>query len=163
MHSKQANQGFLCQTLFRTDKGNLTLERRLEFRFTTLKGQKVQIRLISNKTFQNTNLYVSGLPKFLVKEDIDKYFSQYGKIISIRQLTCKETGLSRGVAFVRFDTRFEADHAVRAANRSIICAGHEPITVKVLLIFFTSFITKDRIYSIFATLYYSLTGSHNQH
>ena len=80
---------------------------------------------------QNTNLYISGLPKYFTRDDVEKYFSKFGKIISIRQLTCKDTGLSRGVSFVRYDTRFEADNAVRHGNRSIICPGYDPITVKV--------------------------------
>ena len=80
--------------------------------------------------FQNTNLYISGLPKHFTNEDICAVFGQLGKIISIRILTCKETGLSRGVCFVRFDTKFEAENAVRRFHGQTLSHG-DMLTVKV--------------------------------
>lgn len=92
---------------------------------------KVSYARPSSELIKNTNLYVSGLPKYFTRADVESYFSKFGKIISVRQLTCKDTGMSRGVSFVRFDTRFEADNAVRHGNKCTIGPGCEPITVKV--------------------------------
>ena len=124
MYSKQANKGFVCEALVGVNKGFLNI---IFIYFLTSKNN-------SNYKYKikNTNLYISGLPKYFTRDDVQKYFSKFGKIISIRQLTCKDTGLSRGVSFVRYDTRFEADNAVRHGNRSIICPGFDPITVKVI-------------------------------
>lgn len=91
---------------------------------------KVSYARPSSELIKNTNLYVSGLPKYFTRDDVEFYFAKFGKIISVRQLTCKDTGMSRGVSFVRFDTRFEADNAVRHGNKCIIVPGCEPITVK---------------------------------
>ena len=81
-------------------------------------------------------MYVAGLPRAYTTVEVRNLFGQLGKIISCRILTCKETGLSRGVAFVRYDTRHEAELAVKSLDKFTL-GGHgfgaEKITVKVKL------------------------------
>ena len=74
---------------------------------------------------------MSGLPKSFVNDDIKKFFGQAGKIISVRILTCKETGMSRGVCFVRYDTKPEAENAVRLFNEKIMPVSGTTLIVKV--------------------------------
>ena len=81
--------------------------------------------------FKNTNLYVAGLPKSFTNEEVKQLFGRIGKIISCRILHCKQTGISRGVAFVRFDTRNEAEIAVKRLNQTQVPGQSETITVKV--------------------------------
>ena len=75
---------------------------------------------------------MSGLPKSFVNDDIKKFFGQAGKIISVRILTCKETGMSRGVCFVRYDTKPEAENAVRIFNGKVMSVSGTTLIVKVM-------------------------------
>ena len=79
--------------------------------------------------------------------EVKQLFGQLGKIISCRILHCKETGLSRGVAFVRYDTRGEAELAVKTLNQTVPIKGHpETITVKVVFNFYLKNTTNQKIY-----------------
>lgn len=71
------------------------------------------------------------MPKIYTDVEVRQLFGRAGKIISSRILHCKETGLSRGVGFVRFDTRSEAELAVKEFNQYVIPGHSENITVKV--------------------------------
>ena len=62
---------------------------------------------------QNTNLYVAGIPRSITLAEVKNLFGRLGKIISARILHDKDTGLSKGVAFIRYDTRVEAERAVK--------------------------------------------------
>ncbi|EDX03548.1 GD23195 [Drosophila simulans] len=75
---------------------------------------KVSIARPSSESIKGANLYVSGLPKNMTQSDLESLFSPYGKIITSRILCDNITdehaaGLSKGVGFIRFDQRFEAD------------------------------------------------------
>ena len=89
-----------------------------------LNGTKIQEKQIkvsfarpSSEIIKNTNLYISGIPKQWTNDEIISFFGRAGKIISVRILTCRSTGQSRGVCFVRFDTKPEAEMAVQMFNR----------------------------------------------
>uniref|UniRef100_A0A8D2PB85 ELAV like RNA binding protein 3 n=1 Tax=Zosterops lateralis melanops TaxID=1220523 RepID=A0A8D2PB85_ZOSLA len=55
---------------------------------------------------------------------------QYGRIITSRILVDQVTGVSRGVGFIRFDKRAEAEEAVRGLHGQKPLGAAEPITVK---------------------------------
>lgn len=69
----------------------------------------------SSEEIKNANLYIAGLPKTMKEEDLKNWFSVYGSIISSKILTL-ENGESRGVGFIRFDKRSEAQAAIDALN-----------------------------------------------
>ncbi|KAF6726279.1 ELAV-like protein 1 [Oryzias melastigma] len=94
---------------------------------STLNGLRLQSKTIkvsyarpSSDTIKDANLYISGLPKNMTQKDVEDMFSCYGRIINSRVLVDQATGttgMSRGVAFIRFDKRAEAEEAVKKPER----------------------------------------------
>lgn len=104
---------------------------------STLNGLKLQTKTIkvsyarpSSASIRDANLYVSGLPKAMGQKEMEQLFSQYGRIITSRILVDQVTGISRGVGFIRFDKRVEAEEAVRGLHGQKPLGATEPITVK---------------------------------
>ncbi|VDO04956.1 unnamed protein product [Rodentolepis nana] len=104
---------------------------------TTLNGLRLHNKTIkvslarpSSESIKGANLYISGLPKPYTQQDMEKLFTCCGKIITSRILYDSNTGLSRGVGFIRFDQRSEAEHAIRHLNGIVPPGFTDPITVK---------------------------------
>ncbi|XP_076245353.1 ELAV-like protein 3 isoform X5 [Calliopsis andreniformis] len=116
----------------------------------TLNGLRLQNKTIkvsyarpSSEAIKGANLYVSGLPKNMTQSDLENLFSPYGRIITSRilcdNITVRQfvtgggdylSGLSKGVGFIRFDQRVEAERAIQELNGTIPKGSAEPITVK---------------------------------
>ncbi|KAJ8382897.1 hypothetical protein SKAU_G00036750 [Synaphobranchus kaupii] len=103
----------------------------------TLNGLRLQTKTIkvsyarpSSASIRDANLYVSGLPKTMTQKELEQLFSQYGRIITSRILVDQVTGVSRGVGFIRFDRRIEAEEAIKGLNGQKPPGATEPITVK---------------------------------
>lgn len=116
----------------------------------TLNGLRLQNKTIkvsfarpSSEAIKGANLYVSGLPKNMTQQDLETLFSPFGRIITSRILCDNITvrqfvsgagenlpGLSKGVGFIRFDQRLEAERAIQELNGTIPKGSTEPITVK---------------------------------
>ncbi|XP_017766069.1 PREDICTED: ELAV-like protein 3 isoform X4 [Eufriesea mexicana] len=103
----------------------------------TLNGLRLQNKTIkvsyarpSSEAIKGANLYVSGLPKNMTQQDLENLFSSYGRIITSRILCDNVSGLSKGVGFIRFDQRVEAERAIQELNGTIPKGSSEPITVK---------------------------------
>uniref|UniRef100_A0A3Q2D645 ELAV-like protein n=1 Tax=Cyprinodon variegatus TaxID=28743 RepID=A0A3Q2D645_CYPVA len=104
---------------------------------STLNGLRLQSKTIkvsfarpSSDTIKDANLYISGLPRTLSQQDLEDMFSSFGRIINSRVLVDQASGLSRGVAFIRYDKKAEAEDAVKHLNGHVPPGGSEPITVK---------------------------------
>jgi ELAV like protein 2/3/4 len=91
---------------------------------------KVSIARPSSETIKGANLYISGLPKSMTQLDLEHLFNKCGHIITSRILADPQTGISKGVGFIRFDQRNEAERAIKQLNGTIPEAATEPITVK---------------------------------
>lgn len=119
----------------------------------TLNGLRLQNKTIkvsyarpSSESIKGANLYVSGLPKHMAQQELESLFAPYGRIITSRILCDNFTGeqlrqfvggsadsipcLSKGVGFIRFDQRIEAERAIQELNGTIPKGSNEPITVK---------------------------------
>jgi ELAV like protein 2/3/4 len=94
------------------------------------KTLKVSYARPSSESIKNANLYISGLPKSMTHLDLENMFSTCGQIINSRILSDPTTGLSKGVGFIRFDQRIEAEKAIKQLNGTIPEGATEPITVK---------------------------------
>ncbi|XP_046871674.1 ELAV-like protein 1a isoform X1 [Hypomesus transpacificus] len=109
---------------------------------STLNGLRLQSKTIkvsyarpSSDTIKDANLYISGLPKTMTQKDVEDMFARYGRIINSRVLVDQASGgagdgLSRGVAFIRFDKRAEAEDAIKDLNGQKPPGASEAITVK---------------------------------
>ncbi|KAH9517977.1 ELAV like RNA binding protein found in neurons isoform X2 [Dermatophagoides farinae] len=103
----------------------------------TLNGLRLQNKTIkvsfarpSSESIKGANLYVSGIPKTMTQQELESLFTPYGRIITSRILCDNITGLSKGVGFVRFDQRCEAEKAIKHLHNTIPDGSTEPITVK---------------------------------
>ncbi|XP_014204731.1 sex-lethal homolog [Copidosoma floridanum] len=105
---------------------------------STLNGLQVQNKRLkvsfarpSGEEIKETNLYVTNLPRNITEKQIEDMFSQFGQIVQKNILKDKFTGLPRGVAFVRYDKREEAQDAINTLNGTIPEGGSEPLCVKI--------------------------------
>lgn len=63
-------------------------------------------------------LFVGGLPFETSNEELEKIFSEVGKVESANIITDKMTGRSRGFGFVEMSTDEEATKAIEKLNSS---------------------------------------------
>lgn len=95
---------------------------------------KVSYARPSSEAIKGANLYVSGLPNNITKDALEALFSQFGNIINSRLLSensYQHTGdEARGVGFIRYDKRSEAEKAIQELNGKTPNGYAGPITVK---------------------------------
>ncbi|VDP74851.1 unnamed protein product [Echinostoma caproni] len=77
---------------------------------------KVSLARPSCESIKGANLYICGLPKTMTENELEKLFEQCGKIITSRILCDSTTNQSKGVGFIRFDQRHEAELAIQQFN-----------------------------------------------
>jgi cold-inducible RNA-binding protein len=63
-------------------------------------------------------LYVGGLPYSTTEQQLTELFSQHGAVQSVKVITDRFTGQSRGFAFVEMATSEEAQKAIAALHGS---------------------------------------------
>ncbi len=63
-------------------------------------------------------LYVGNLPYSVPESKLQDVFSQYGTVVSVRIITDKFTGRSKGFGFVEMESKDQADRAAAALNGS---------------------------------------------
>nr|AUS89443.1 sex-lethal variant 1 [Penaeus vannamei] len=80
---------------------------------------------------KETNLYIANVPRSYTLDQLEELFSSYGQIVQKNLLKDKVTGLPRGVGFVRFDKKSQAEAAIVGMNGVVPEGGTEPLVVKV--------------------------------
>jgi cold-inducible RNA-binding protein len=66
----------------------------------------------------DNKLYVGNLPFSTTEEDLRSMFSQAGTVVSVSLIKDRDTGRSRGFAFVELTTQAEAEKAVSLFNNT---------------------------------------------
>ncbi len=66
----------------------------------------------------DNKLYVGNLPFNTTEKDLRSMFSQAGTVVSVSLIKDRDTGRSRGFAFVEFNTQAEAEKAVSLFNNT---------------------------------------------
>ena len=79
---------------------------------------------------KGANLYVRGLPPACTAIELEQLFVPYGDVVQCRVLTDAHTGISRGVGFVLFSVRDQAEAAVAALNNFTPPGFHGPLVVQ---------------------------------
>ncbi len=67
-------------------------------------------------TGEGIELYVGNLPYKTTEKEISALFGKYGKVLSVRLITNKANGRSRGYGFVEMGGQSAADKAVSALS-----------------------------------------------
>lgn len=68
----------------------------------------------------STKIYVGNLPWRTTEAQLSELFVPYGEVISVRIVSDRETGRSRGFAFVTVSTADGAKAAIGALNGSLL-------------------------------------------
>lgn len=63
-------------------------------------------------------LYVGNLPFSTTEDDLRATFERHGSVASVKVITDRETGRSRGFAFVEMEDATAADAAIRSLDGS---------------------------------------------
>jgi ELAV like protein 2/3/4 len=91
---------------------------------------KVSLARPSCDNIKGANLYVGGLPRHMTNHDLMELFAGCGQIITARILSDPNTGLTKGVGFIRFNLKSEAELAIKLRSGTVPPGATEPITVK---------------------------------
>ncbi|XP_016976909.1 sex-lethal homolog [Drosophila rhopaloa] len=94
------------------------------------KRLKVSYARPGGQSIKDTNLYVINLSRNINDDMLDRIFSPFGLIVQRNILRDKLTGRPRGVAFVRYNKREEAQEAIKALNNTVPEGGSQPIWVR---------------------------------
>lgn len=103
---------------------------------TTLNGLQVQNKRIKvafarpgGDETKGANVYIRNLPKHFTEDDIEKLFNRFGDIIQKRVL-CESNGTSKGVGFILFSKKSEADEAIKEMNGKTPPGGGSALSLK---------------------------------
>ncbi|XP_043072160.1 sex-lethal homolog [Drosophila grimshawi] len=94
------------------------------------KRLKVSYARPGGQSIKDTNLYVINLSRNINDDQLDRIFSPFGLIVQRNILRDKLTGRPRGVAFVRYNKREEAQEAIMALNNTVPEGASSPIWVR---------------------------------
>jgi RNA recognition motif-containing protein len=64
------------------------------------------------------NIYVGNLPYNVVEEDLKEIFEEYGEVTSVKIISDKLSGRSKGFGFVEMDNSSEANKAIEELNNA---------------------------------------------
>lgn len=62
------------------------------------------------------NIYVGNLARDVTEEDLRQAFETYGQVTSVKIITDKYSGVSRGFGFIEMPTKSEAQAAIAGLN-----------------------------------------------
>ncbi len=68
---------------------------------------------------QQNKLYVGNLAFTATQSDVEAAFSSYGELDEVRLITDRDTGRSRGFAFVTFSTQHDAESALEMNGKAL--------------------------------------------
>ncbi|KFM62965.1 ELAV-like protein 2, partial [Stegodyphus mimosarum] len=103
----------------------------------TLNGFQLQNKKIKvaysrpgGDNIKNANLYLRGIPKTMTEEQLEQLLSPYGEIIQCRVLKDATGGRNKGVGFVLYDQRKQAEEAIKKLSGQVLEGGTEPLVIK---------------------------------
>ena len=74
----------------------------------------------------STNIYVGNLPFKATETDLESLFSQFGQVNTVNIIQDRETGRSRGFAFVEMPHSDEATEVIEKVNRPQLGQESDP-------------------------------------
>ena len=67
-----------------------------------------------------TKIFVGRLSFDAKQDDLENHFKQYGNIKMINLVLDRDTGRSRGFAFIEFDSQVAAEAAIKSDNKELL-------------------------------------------
>ena len=67
-----------------------------------------------------TKIFVGRLSFDAKEDDLENHFKQYGNIKMINLVLDRDTGRSRGFAFIEFDSQVAAEAAIKSDNKELL-------------------------------------------
>ena len=64
------------------------------------------------------NIYVGNLPYSVTEDELQNAFSEFGEVSSVKIITDRYSGQSKGFGFVEMPNNSEADEAINSLNES---------------------------------------------
>jgi RNA recognition motif-containing protein len=65
-------------------------------------------------------IYAGNIPYSLKEEELKELFQQYGQVTSIKVITDKYSGRSKGFAFIEMESDEQEEVAIKELNRHVI-------------------------------------------
>lgn len=102
----------------------------------TLNGLQLQnkrIKVAYARTGDNIkggNLYVRNLPVDMNQDQVQEIFAPFGTVVQCRVLTDQSSGMSKGIGFVLFETRNQAQEAIDSLNGHALEGYNEALSVQ---------------------------------
>jgi len=91
---------------------------------------KVSYSRPNTADIKNTNLYIGNVPEGMSDDELVNLFTPYGNIIT-RNILKDQSGRNRGIAFIRYSKKSEADFAISELAGYTIPGSTTPLDVKV--------------------------------
>lgn len=79
---------------------------------------------------KHANLYVRGIPRNMKQEELEELFGQCGDIIQCRVLKDNSSDNNKGVAFILYDRKEQAEAAILKFDGETLSGGSETLSVK---------------------------------
>ena len=67
----------------------------------------------ASRRFEDSTVRVTNLPEETVEDDLREIFRRFGSIVRVYLSRDRRTGMCKGFAFVSYETREEAERALR--------------------------------------------------
>lgn len=103
----------------------------------TLNGHQLENKFIKvalsrkgGERSKGANLYIRNIPRSWTSEELRELFKPYGNIINSKVLTEPMSGCSKGVGFILYDLKAEAETAINAINNTIPAGCSEIMYVR---------------------------------
>lgn len=102
----------------------------------TLNGLQLQNKRIkvaysrSGEKIKGANLYVRNIPRNMTQNELEEIFSPHGDIVQSRILTDNNTGQSKGVGFILYNTKDQAEAAIAHLDGFTPEGCEQPLNVK---------------------------------
>ncbi|HZJ74202.1 MAG TPA: RNA-binding protein [Perlabentimonas sp.] len=66
------------------------------------------------------NIYIGNISYRMTDEEIKNVFAPYGNVLSVKIIVDKQTGRSKGYAFVEMENEEDGQNAIKALNETEI-------------------------------------------
>lgn len=74
-------------------------------------------------------VYVSNLSYDTKEHDLENHFNQFGAISDIKLITDRDTGRSRGFAFIEFESQASAEKAIKEGDNSLLMSRNVRVSI----------------------------------